>query len=48
MCIIGVGGYDGNGDITKTENIEEFKRYVLTCTDGQGVDFVMADGVSYV
>ena len=43
---VGVGGFDGDGDITKPDNIEEFKEYVLSITNGVGVDFVMADGVS--
>ena len=42
---IGKGGYDGDGDITNPENVTEFRDYVLSCT-GQGVHFVMADGVS--
>lgn len=41
----GVGGYDGDGDITNPENIEEFQSYVHQQTDGIGVHFVMADGV---
>ena len=45
LLFIGKGGYDGDGDITKPENVEEFKEYVLTCTEGRGVHFVMADGV---
>lgn len=40
----GKGGYDGDGDITEPNNVEEFKNYVLTCTEGRGVHFVMADG----
>ncbi len=44
---IGVNGYEGDGDITKSENLEEFQRYVLNITKGQGVHFVMADGVSF-
>lgn len=43
---LGVDGYDGDGDITKPENVEAFKSYVLSCTEGRGVHFVMADGVS--
>lgn len=46
MFDIGKGGYDGDGDITKPENVEEFQSYVLTCTENRGVHFVMADGVS--
>ena len=41
----GVKGYDGNGDITSLENLEAFQEYVLDNTDGEGVHFVMADGV---
>ena len=41
----GVGGYQGDGDITKPENIDAFREYVLQLTDGEGVHFVMADGV---
>ena len=47
MYLLGVGGYDGDGDITKPDNIREFQSYVLDCTEGKGVHFVMADGVSY-
>ena len=46
MTCLGEGGYDGDGDITKPENLEEFQKYVLACTENQGVHFVMADGVS--
>lgn len=45
---VGKGGYEGDGDITKPENLEEFQSYVLTCTEDQGVHFVMADGVSVI
>ena len=44
----GVGGYNGDGDITKPENQSEFRRYVMEGTEGRGVHFVMADGVSVV
>ncbi|XP_064386721.1 cap-specific mRNA (nucleoside-2'-O-)-methyltransferase 1-like isoform X2 [Halichondria panicea] len=40
----GVDGYDGDGDITRPDNLEAFKHYVLDITNGQGVHFVMADG----
>ena len=43
---IGVDGYDGDGDITRPDNLKAFKQYVLDITNGQGVNFVMADGVS--
>ena len=42
----GVGGYDGDGDITKSENLDAFREYVLEHTDCRGVHCVMADGVS--
>ncbi len=45
-CLIGVGGYDGDGDITKSANVTAFREYVMDCTDNQGVHFAMADGVS--
>ncbi|XP_076817164.1 cap-specific mRNA (nucleoside-2'-O-)-methyltransferase 1-like isoform X2 [Clavelina lepadiformis] len=40
----GVGGADGDGDIMKSENLEEFQNFVLDNTNEQGVHFVMADG----
>ena len=43
-CDTGVGGYDGDGDITKTENLVELQEYVIDQTEG--VHF--ADGVSPV
>ena len=45
VCCSGVGGYDGDGDITKPENLVAFQEYVLEVTSGDGVHFVMADGV---
>ena len=42
----GVGGYDGDGDITRPDNQLTFKNYVIDNTGGKGVHFVMADGVS--
>lgn len=45
----GVGGYEGDGDITRPDNLEAFMEYVLKHTagkdDDRGVHFVMADGV---
>lgn len=46
LVYTGVGGYDGDGDITKPDNLLEFRKYVLSSTEGKGVHFVMADGVS--
>ncbi|XP_061415268.1 cap-specific mRNA (nucleoside-2'-O-)-methyltransferase 1 isoform X2 [Lethenteron reissneri] len=40
----GVNGVDGDGDITRSDNIEEFRRFVLCGTEGRGVHFLMADG----
>ena len=40
----GVGGVDGDGDVFKTENILEFKKFVLENSNGKGVHFMMADG----
>ena len=42
---LGVNGYHGNGDIYDPENILEFRRHVLSQTQGKGVHFMMADGV---
>lgn len=42
----GVGGYNGDGDITRPENQSEFRNYVMQHTEGKGVHFAMADGVS--
>jgi len=41
----GVNGIDGDGDVYRPENIEAFRQYVLSQTNGQGVHFMMADGV---
>lgn len=42
----GVRGVDGDGDIMNCDNMMEFQKFVLDNTDGQGVHFFMADGVS--
>lgn len=41
----GEGGIDGDGDITRPENINAFRNFVLDNTDHKGVHFLMADGV---
>ena len=47
LCVcVGVNGYDGDGDITKPENLVAFQEYVMEQTEGNGVHFVMGDGVS--
>ena len=40
----GVGGIDGDGNVFNSDNISEFKRFVLDNTGGKGVHFMMADG----
>jgi cap1 methyltransferase len=42
----GANGYDGDGDVTSLDNLQAFQEYVLEVTRGEGVHFVMADGVS--
>lgn len=41
----GEGGVDGDGDITRPENINAFRNFILDNTDRKGVHFLMADGV---
>ena len=41
----GVGGIDGDGDIFNPDNQKAFITFVKENTEGQGVHFVMADGV---
>jgi len=43
--LLGVGGYDGDGDITIPDNLNAFQDYVFEQTEGNGVHFVMGDGV---
>ncbi|TRY88519.1 hypothetical protein DNTS_014072 [Danionella cerebrum] len=38
------GGIDGDGDITRPENISAFRNFVLDSTEGRGLHFMMADG----
>jgi len=47
-CLTGAGGANGDGDITKSDNLIAFKEYVMEHTDHLGVHFVMGDGVSVV
>ena len=42
----GVNGVDGNGDVTVTQNLKEFQKFVKEETNNKGVHFFMADGVS--
>lgn len=38
-------GVEGDGDVYNPGNIREFKRFVISQTEGKGVAFMMADGV---
>uniref|UniRef100_W5NKB5 Cap-specific mRNA (nucleoside-2'-O-)-methyltransferase 1 n=1 Tax=Lepisosteus oculatus TaxID=7918 RepID=W5NKB5_LEPOC len=38
------GGVDGDGDITRPENISAFRNFVLESTERRGLHFLMADG----
>ncbi|CAG03561.1 unnamed protein product, partial [Tetraodon nigroviridis] len=40
----GEGGVDGDGDITRPENITAFRNFVLENTDKRGLHCLMADG----
>uniref|UniRef100_A0A3Q3IKW6 Cap-specific mRNA (nucleoside-2'-O-)-methyltransferase 1 n=1 Tax=Monopterus albus TaxID=43700 RepID=A0A3Q3IKW6_MONAL len=40
----GEGGVDGDGDITRPENVTAFRNFVLENTDRKGLHFLMADG----
>ncbi|XP_033932248.1 cap-specific mRNA (nucleoside-2'-O-)-methyltransferase 1 [Pseudochaenichthys georgianus] len=40
----GEGGVDGDGDITRPENITAFRNFVLESTERRGMHFLMADG----
>ncbi|KAL8185643.1 UNVERIFIED_CONTAM: Cap-specific mRNA (nucleoside-2'-O-)-methyltransferase 1, partial [Gekko kuhli] len=40
----GEGGVEGDGDITRPENITAFQNFVQDNTDRKGVHFLMADG----
>ena len=37
-------GVQGDGDITKTDNLLSLQEHVVKGTGGQGVHFVMGDG----
>lgn len=45
LCVPGEGGVDGDGDITRPENITAFRNFVLESTEKRGLHFLMADGV---
>lgn len=45
MWVTGEGGVDGDGDITRPENITAFRNFVLENTEKRGLHFLMADGV---
>lgn len=39
---------DGDGDITRPENITAFRNFVLESTERRGMHFLMADGVRLI
>ena len=41
-----MGGLEGDGNIYTPANILAFQQFVMENTDGLGVHFCMADGVS--
>lgn len=46
LCVPGEGGVDGDGDITRPENVTAFRNFVLESTERRGLHFLMADGVT--
>ncbi|XP_056150595.1 cap-specific mRNA (nucleoside-2'-O-)-methyltransferase 1 [Lampris incognitus] len=40
----GEGGVDGDGDITRPENVSAFRNFVQESTERRGLHFLMADG----
>uniref|UniRef100_A0A4W5NFU2 Cap-specific mRNA (nucleoside-2'-O-)-methyltransferase 1 n=1 Tax=Hucho hucho TaxID=62062 RepID=A0A4W5NFU2_9TELE len=40
----GEGGVDGDGDITRPENISAFRNFIMESTERRGLHFLMADG----
>ena len=42
-----MNGIEGDGDVTKRANLEEFAKFVLEQTNQRGVHFLMADGVNF-
>ena len=40
----GVNGADGDGNVFNSDNIREFRKFVMENTGGKGVHFMMADG----
>ena len=42
----GKDGINGDGDVTKSENLKEFQKFVVDQTNHRGVHFMMADGVN--
>lgn len=40
----GEGGIEGDGDITRPENVSAFRNFVLESTEKRGLHFLMADG----
>jgi len=45
-CVSGENGLEGSGDIYRPMNLAKFSEFVSNSTDGKGVHFVVASGVS--
>ena len=43
-----MGGLEGDGDIYRTDNQDELREFIMKHTDGKGVHFAMADGVTNI
>lgn len=39
---------DGDGDITRPENVTAFRNFVMENTERRGLHFLMADGVRFL
>lgn len=44
----GISGKDGDGDVTKATNLENFRDLVMKVTANNGIHLFMADGVNTV
>ncbi len=45
LLVPGVGVLEGDGDVYRPDNQNEFRNFVMKNTDGKGVHIMMADGV---
>ena len=44
----GLNGVNGDGDVTKSDNLKEFQKFVVDQTNHRGVHLMMADGVARI